>query len=102
MLIELAEKRTVTLKEALSYKEQYYPTANDMQKIQLKCWIYYCQGRESGGKKSYDFFNYTHKVSELDYLLYIKSMVIDCHDIGGHSKAIQTIRDYFSGKEGER
>jgi hypothetical protein len=86
-----------TLEDAKKDSEKIYNIVNNMTKIQLKCWIAYCEYayREENREKAIDFDVYCNVVLPSTYIGHIKSGEINCDDIGGKEAAILIVEKWF-------
>lgn len=99
-LNDYAEPRMfVSFGQVNEYMKKYYKTANTLKKIQLKCWYYYAEGRFQGGKGALRFSEYKKRMTHLDYLMLVKSYLIDCSDIGGVDRAIEVLTMWYNNVE---
>ena len=94
-------KQTMMLGEVESFLRKHYPTANTLKKIQMKCWYYYAQGRNKGGKGSISFSQFCNKVSIVDLITLVKGCSIDCHDIGGKDIVLKYLMEWSNSSEKE-
>lgn len=86
----------LSLDEAKEYYNAVYGKASDANKIRLKCWLYYCECREKGGKHSIPFDQHRKTLKAVDYLSHVRGRTIDCSDMGGYDKAVDVVINYIS------
>lgn len=80
-----------TLDEARDYANIIYGLSDVETKIKLKCWVHFCEGRHKGGKKSISFYDFENVAEKSYYLMTLRSMLIDCSDLGGMKACMQVI-----------
>lgn len=85
----------VTLGEAKEMIRAHYPKVNDVTKLKLKCWLYYCEGRNEGGKDSLPFNQYLQMVSYTQLIEMIRGCVIDVSDLGGKDVALSKLSKWY-------
>ena len=81
----------LSLDEAREEYSRLYSIVNDATKIKLKCWLYYCESRNEGGKKAMPFGQYKRMITSADCMSFVRGMIIDCSDIGGYERAKEII-----------
>jgi hypothetical protein len=80
-----------TLDEARDYANIIYGLSDLETKIKLKCWVHFCECRHEGGKKSISFDDFQNVANNDYYLMTLRSMLIDCSELGGVRHCIQVI-----------
>lgn len=78
--------------------QKYYGKSSSLTKLKLKCWVYYAECVESGGRYAVSFDKFSSKVSYLDITSMVKGYLIDCSDFGGVNNAMEILnRHYLQG-----
>jgi hypothetical protein len=88
----------VSLEEAKETIESNYAKANTVTKIKLKCWLYYCESRNEGGKNGIPFNTYSKMMDYDHYYLMVKGCTIDVSDLGGQAESLKSLSAYFFNK----
>ncbi len=78
----------LSYEKAKEYFNSTYPHVGMRLKVQLKCWLFYCESRHKGGKLSMFFFEYKRHMRTIDYIELVKSGLIDVDDIGSREDVI--------------
>lgn len=94
MLMENDHEGVLSLEEAKAVFNRLYDKVNGVTKIQLKCWLYYCESRDRGGKKAMTFDVYKEKVRMSELIQMIRGYLIDVSDLGGVDEAVSIISKY--------
>lgn len=80
-----------SLDEARDYANIIYQFSDVETKIKLRCWIHFCECRHEGGKKGISFNDFLNVAENEHYLGFLRSMLIDCSDLGGVKACIAII-----------
>jgi hypothetical protein len=86
----------LSLAEAEARFRVLYHSVDDMTKVKLKCWLYYCESRAKGGKLCIPFGVYIFHMGEADYLSMVRGYTVDCSDIGGIKKVSDVIACFYN------
>jgi hypothetical protein len=89
----------VSIEKAVHQFDQLYNQVNDMTKIKLKCWLYYCQSRAKGAKTGLSFDNYQRYMQPLDYISMVRGICVDTSDLGGVEPSVAIICAWYNVQE---
>jgi hypothetical protein len=85
----------IPLERAIHEFDQLYNQVNAVAKIKMKCWLYYCQGRASGGKLCVTFDVYDSHMRAVDYIEMVRGLCVDVSDIGGLDNAVIILCQWY-------
>lgn len=87
----ISQTGLTTLEDAKKRIAMDYPVSDIGERVRLKCWLYYIQSRDSGGKKGLNYELFKEHTSVVDYVEMIKGYLIDCSDVGGSINALRCL-----------
>lgn len=72
-----------------------YKKSDTLNKIKLKCWFYYCECMQSGGRLAIPFTEYKKVMTCTNYMEMVKGYLVDCTDIGGQERALRVLSRHY-------
>lgn len=97
-ILARSSNNMISYNQAVAEFNRLYPMSAEVTKVQLKCWLYYCECRARGGKDALPFPAFKKYMRAVDYIDMLNGMIIDCSDLGGVARAKDLIYQRYMDK----
>lgn len=76
-----------------------YNKADPMGKLQYKYWKHICECQDKGGRRCPTFQSFLRRVTQLDFVEAISSLLITTEDIGTKAECLRIVSDFYNNRK---